>query len=109
MLERELPAFNDRLAARGLGEPFRMGIGLNSGSVMSGNVGSERRMEYTTIGDTTNTASRIEGMTKGSAYQLFVAQSTKDALHDGGVALEFVDEFMVRGRTRPIRIWGLAA
>ena len=45
---------------------FRMGIGLDSGPVMCGNVGSEARVEYTTLGDVTNTASRLEGMTKGT-------------------------------------------
>ena len=45
---------------------FRMGIGLNSGHVMSGHVGSERRVEYAAVGDTTNTASRIEALTKGT-------------------------------------------
>ena len=54
-----------------------MGIGLNSGSVMSGNVGSERRLEYTAIGDTTNTAARLEGMTKGTPHQLFLADATR--------------------------------
>ena len=54
-----------------------MGIGLNTGDVMSGNVGSARRLEYTTIGDTTNSAARLEGMTKGTPYQLFVADSTR--------------------------------
>ena len=58
-----------------------MGIGLNSGPVMSGNVGSERRLEYTAIGDTTNTASRLEGMTKGTPHQLYVADSTAQPPH----------------------------
>ncbi len=57
-----------------------MGIGLNSGPVMSGHVGSERRLEYTALGDTTNTAARLEGMTKGTPYQLYVADSTRERL-----------------------------
>ena len=61
-----------------------MGIGLNSGTVMSGQVGSKRRIEYTAIGDTTNTAARLEGMTKGSGHQLFVADSTRQALRGRG-------------------------
>ncbi|MEA2468683.1 MAG: adenylate cyclase [Thermoleophilaceae bacterium] len=63
MLGPRLKTFNDYLRAEGMGEGFRMGVGLNSGHVMSGNVGSERRLEYTAIGDTTNTAARLEGMT----------------------------------------------
>ena len=67
-----------------MGRGFEMGIGLNSGPVMSGQVGSERRIEYTAIGDTTNTAARLEGMTKGSGHQLFVADSTRRALAGRG-------------------------
>src|SRR3712207_4677246 len=79
MLER-LKDFNAWLRDEGLADGFKMGIGLNSGPVMSGNVGSERRLEYTAIGDTTNTAARLEGMTKGTPHMLFIAESTKDAL-----------------------------
>jgi adenylate cyclase len=108
MLRVRLPRFNEWLVGEGLGEGFAMGIGINSGTVMSGQVGSERRIEYTAIGDTTNTAARLEGMTKGSGHQLFVADSTKIALRDGEVELQIVGEREVRGRTHTITIWTLA-
>lgn len=101
MLER-LARFNARR-----GTDFRMGIGLNSGRVMSGNVGSARRLEYTAIGDTTNTAARIEGMTKGTAYQLLLADSTYGGLTRPAHDLEFVAELPVRGREQAVRLWGL--
>ncbi|HEX2127589.1 MAG TPA: adenylate/guanylate cyclase domain-containing protein [Solirubrobacterales bacterium] len=105
MLEVKLPEFNAWLSARGI-EPFRMGVGLNSGAVMAGNVGSERRLEYTAIGDTVNTAARLEGMTKGTPHQLFVADSTRSRLADPE-ALVYVDEFEVRGRLERVRIWSV--
>jgi adenylate cyclase len=107
MLWERLPAFNEWIGSEGLGEGFRMGIGLNSGNVMSGNVGSERRLEYTAIGDTTNTASRLEGMTKGTPHQLFVAESTRTRLKDPAADLVDVGEFEVRGRTAKVKLWSL--
>src|SRR3954470_24924303 len=66
MRDVRLPDFNAWLRSEGLSEDgFRMGVGLNSGHVMSGNVGSERRLEYTAIGDTTKTARRLEGIAQG--------------------------------------------
>ena len=86
-----------------------MGIGLNSGPFMSGNVGSQRRLEYTAIGDTINTASRLEGMTKGTPYALYLADSTKEALIRPADDLVYIDEFQVRGRQEKVKIWSIEA
>jgi adenylate cyclase len=108
MLNVRLPAFNRWLAENGMPSGFRMGIGLNTGQVMSGNVGSERRMEYTAVGDTTNTASRIEGMTKGTPHQLFLADSTRSLLEEQADGLVEYGEVPVRGRQETIKLWALA-
>jgi adenylate cyclase len=106
MLDR-LEGFNAWLRQEGLHEGFKMGIGLNSGQVMSGHVGSERRLEYTALGDTTNTAARLEGMTKGTPYQLYVADSTRSRLREPADDLVEVGEFEVRGRTATVKLWSL--
>ena len=77
------------------------------GPVMSGHVGSERRLEYTALGDTTNTAARLEGMTKGTPYQLYVADSTRERLRRPADDLVPVGEFEVRGRKATIKLWSL--
>jgi adenylate cyclase len=107
MLDVRLPRFNEHLADQGFVTHFRMGIGLNTGPFMAGNVGSERRLEFAAIGDTTNTASRLEGMTKGTPYSLFLAESTRTALTESD-GLVFVEEVSVRGREAPIRLWSFA-
>jgi adenylate cyclase len=107
MLGPRLATFNWYLRSEGLGKGFRMGIGLNSGHVMSGNVGSQRRLEYTAIGDTTNTAARLEGMTKGTPHQLFMSQATVDLLRARPDDLVHVGEFEVRGRTQKITLWSI--
>ena len=109
MLETRLPQYNEILRAQGFERGFKMGIGLNSGQFMSGNVGSQRRLEYTAIGDTINTASRIEGMTKGTPYALYLADSAKEALQTPVDDLVYIDEMPVRGRTHPIKLWSLTA
>jgi adenylate cyclase len=109
MLEVRLPKYNETLREKGFERGFKMGIGLNSGPFMSGNVGSQRRLEYTAIGDTINTASRIEGMTKGTPYALYLADSTREALQTPVDDLVYIDEMPVRGRTHPIKLWSLSA
>ena len=107
MLEVRLPSFCRWMQESGHGEGFQMGIGLNSGDVMSGQVGSERRREYTTIGDTTNTASRLEGMTKGTPHSVFISDSTKEARVRPEPELVDVGELEVRGREMPLQVWSL--
>jgi adenylate cyclase len=107
MLTVRLPKFNAFLRERELSDGFKMGIGLNTGMVVSGNVGSERRMEYTAIGDTTNTASRLQGMTKGQSHLLFFADTTRERLQQELDDIVFIDEFEIRGRQQPVKIWSI--
>jgi adenylate cyclase len=105
MLAVRLPRFNRRVRERTLGNGFEMGIGLNSGLFIAGNVGSARRLEYTVYGDTVNTASRIEGMTKITRRSVLIADSTRQALLRSPSDLVHVGEFDVRGKQSSIRLW----
>jgi adenylate cyclase len=108
MLAVRLPRFNAWLREQELGSGFRMGIGLNSGRVMSGNVGSERRVEYAAVGDATNVAARIEQSTKGTPHQLLLSGATREALTEPPEDLVFVEEVELRGRRRHTTLWSLA-
>ncbi|HEY3759479.1 MAG TPA: adenylate/guanylate cyclase domain-containing protein [Solirubrobacteraceae bacterium] len=108
MIGPRLQRFNAWLAEQGHDHEFAMGIGVNSGSVMAGNIGSEQRVEYTALGDTTNTASRLESMTKGSGYMLFVSQSTRERMRDPPEQLTLVGELEIRGRVAKLPVWTLS-
>jgi adenylate cyclase len=105
MIEVRLPRFNDWLRENGLGDEVRMGVGLATGSFMSGNVGSLRRLEYTVHGDPVNTASRIEGMTKTVGHPILFADSTFQALLAPPEDAERLGEFEVRGRESTVSLW----
>lgn len=109
MLGSRMDEFNLWAIENGAQTPFRMGVGINTGPVMAGQVGSAQRVEFAAIGDTTNTAARLEGMTKESDNDLFVSDSTVETMESPPGDLIEVGEFEVRGRSGKIRVWSVEA
>ena len=108
MISVRLPRVNEFVRERGYGDGFRMGVGVHSGAFIAGNIGSERRLEYTAIGDTTNAASRIEGLTKGTRHMLLFSEATHVLMTDPPTDdMVFFAEERIRGREASIRLFSL--
>lgn len=104
MLER-LGELNRDLAARGEA-PLEMGIGLHTGTVMLGTIGSAARMDGTAIGDTVNLASRVEGVTKRYGISLALSDATHDALSfPSNYLLRRIDRVQVLGRGQAVDVY----
>jgi adenylate cyclase len=104
-----LARFNAWLAEQGFEASFALGIGLNSGPVMSGMVGSERRLEYAAVGDTTNVAARLQALSKGRPESVLLSDATRELLPadaDGLVCLGHVE---LTGRRAGLVLWGVRA
>ncbi|MBI5421173.1 MAG: adenylate/guanylate cyclase domain-containing protein [Parcubacteria group bacterium] len=104
MIER-LKKFNEELRAEGIKE-IRFGIGIYTGPVIIGNVGSEIRMEYTVIGDTVNVASRLEGVNKELHTTLLIGESAKNKIK-GKYAFKPMGAVSVKGRKEPLQVYTL--
>jgi adenylate cyclase len=94
-MRRALGRLNEEWAAAGL-SPFENGIGLASGEVIVGQIGSPRRMEFTVIGDKVNLASRLEGLTRTAGVPLLFDAATA-ALVSGQVAVRPLGDLAVKG------------
>lgn len=86
--------------------PINVGIGLNTGNCVVGNMGSEMRFDYSALGDAVNLASRLEGQSKAYGVGIILGEATASAVGDRFAIIE-LDLLRVKGKTHPERIFGL--
>jgi len=107
-MQRTVTQINEQLHQAGLmpGREIRIGVGLNSGPAVVGNLGSERRADYTAIGDTVNVAARLEGMNKNFETGIIISEAVCAELK-GQLVLRDLGQHQVRGRNEPLQIYEL--
>lgn len=98
-----LKLFNDEMTAKGKIN-FKIGMGVSSGDVIAGNIGSEQKMDYTVIGDPVNLASRLEGLTKVYKVPVIISEFTYEKVSDIYFARE-LDLIRVKGKLKPTAIY----
>ena len=98
-----LKELNDELESEGL-MPINIGIGINTGEVVVGNMGSENRFDYSILGDAANLASRLEGQSKSYGVTIILGEETADAVQHELFSVE-LDSIAVKGKEDAVRIF----
>jgi adenylate cyclase len=106
-MRMRLIVLNEKLERAGL-PALHHGIGIHTGAVLAGNIGSKDRVSYTLIGDTVNLASRISGLTKEFAWDVILSQTTRDLL-TRAFATERLPPVKVKGKRDEIAVYKLGA
>ena len=100
-----LDAFNEEIAKEGV-PAFGMGLGINTGTVVVGNMGSDQRFDYTCLGDSVNLASRLEGQSKPYGVKIVLGERTANLVKDEYPVVE-LDCIAVKGKTKGVKIFTL--
>jgi adenylate cyclase len=82
-----------------------VGVGLNSGPVVAGNVGGAGRLEFSVIGDAVNVAARVESATRQTGDRVLIAERTRELLRDAEVELIERPGLTLKGKTRPVVVY----
>ena len=98
-----LKELNTKLIAEGLPE-INIGIGINTGEALVGNMGSEQRFDYSVIGDAVNLASRLESSSKTLGKTLVIGEDTRRTI-ETNFAFEYIDSITVKGKTEEIKVY----
>ncbi len=101
LMQEQLPSLNQKLIEEGL-PPLKVGMGINSGVMNVGNMGSSFRMAYTVMGDAVNLASRLEGLSKYYGCPILVSQDTAEQAPE--YVYRTIDRVQVKGRKEPVLI-----
>ena len=103
---RKLRGTNERLLEKGYPE-ISIGIGIHSGEVVLGNIGSDKKLDYTIIGDSVNLASRLEGLTKNYGSPVLISETSFESLR-AEIPCLLVDRVRVKGKEKPITLYAPA-